>query len=191
MRLGGQNVATQVFETGRPARTDDYADATGPGADFARSAGSRSTVAVPVKVDGRLWGLMAVSSTQEPPLPVDTEARLAGFTELAATAIANADAREQVRQVAAEQAALRRVATRSPGAPPDEVFTAIAREVGRLFGTQFCSVVRFNPDRTATAVGSANMAGDHISGHTEPLGGRNASTLVFETGLRADRPVPG
>ena len=189
VRLGGQNVATQVFETRRPARTDDYAHATGPGADFARSAGSRSTVAVPVKVDGQLWGLMAVSSTQEPPLPADTEARLAGFTELAATAIANADAREQVRQVAAEQAALRRVATLvARGAPADEVFTAIAREVGRLFGTQFCGVVRFNPDRTATAVGSVNLAGDHISGQSITLGGRNVSTLVFETGqARIDR----
>ena len=141
-------MGTLVFDTGRPARIDDYADASGPNADLARAArhplrspGSRSAWT------GRLWGVIAVMSTAKSRLPADTEARLAGFTELAATAIANAHAREERREVAAEQAALRRVATLvARGAPPDEVFTAIAREVGRLFGTQFCGVIRFNPD---------------------------------------------
>ena len=189
--LGGRNVATQVFETATPARTDNYADAMGPGAEFASSKGSRSTVAVPIKVGGRLWGLMSVSSTQELPLPADTEARLAGFTELAATAIANAVAREQVRQVAAEQAALRRVATLvARGAPPDDVFAAIAKEVGRLFGTQFCGVVRYDAGgRTATSVGSFNEADLSGRGYTVALGGRNVATLVFETArpARIDR----
>ena len=44
-------------------------------------------------------------------MPAVTESRLADFTELVATAIANADAREQVTRLAEEQAALRRVAT--------------------------------------------------------------------------------
>jgi signal transduction histidine kinase len=39
---------------------------------------------------------MAAGSSQEQPLPPDTEARLASFTELVATAIANADARTEV-----------------------------------------------------------------------------------------------
>jgi signal transduction histidine kinase len=51
----------------------------------------RSGVGVPISAGGRLWGLMVVSSTQEEPLPAGTEAKLAGFTELAATAIANAE----------------------------------------------------------------------------------------------------
>ena len=50
----------------------------------------------------------------EEPLPADTEARLAGFTELAATAIANAEARAEVtasraRIVAAADQARRRI----------------------------------------------------------------------------------
>jgi hypothetical protein len=45
-----------------------------------------------VSVEGRLWGVMTVGSMRES-LPAGTEARLAGFTELAATAIANAQAR--------------------------------------------------------------------------------------------------
>jgi signal transduction histidine kinase len=45
---------------------------------------------VPISAGGRLWGAMFVASTQEP-MPAGTEAKLAGFTELAATAIANAE----------------------------------------------------------------------------------------------------
>jgi len=46
---------------------------------------------VPVSVEGRLWGVMVVGSRTQP-MPAGTEARLAGFTELAAIAIANAEA---------------------------------------------------------------------------------------------------
>ena len=66
---------------------------------------------VPITVEGELWGLIAVVSTGEEPPPPGTEERLAGFTELVATAIANAQAREELRTIADEQAALRRVAT--------------------------------------------------------------------------------
>jgi signal transduction histidine kinase len=57
---------------------------------------------------------MAAVSTQVEPLPADTEARLAGFTELVATALANADSQAQLtasraRIVAAADQARRRV----------------------------------------------------------------------------------
>jgi signal transduction histidine kinase len=56
---------------------------------------------------------MVASSTGEP-LPTDTEARLAGFTELVATAIANAEAQAALRAsrariVAAADAARRQI----------------------------------------------------------------------------------
>jgi len=85
-------VTTQVAETGEPARMDDYADGSGALGGSARDLGLRGSVGVPVSVEGRLWGVMIVSSRDDP-IPVDTEARLAGFTELVATAIANAEAR--------------------------------------------------------------------------------------------------
>jgi signal transduction histidine kinase len=85
-----------VFETGRPARIDNYGDATGALADVLRKDGLRSAVGTPIVVEGRLWGLMSAGSSQEQPLPPDTEARLASFTELVATAIANAEARTEV-----------------------------------------------------------------------------------------------
>jgi signal transduction histidine kinase len=94
--LGGKNVGTLVFETGRPARIDSYADATGPLADDIRDRGVNSAVATPIIVEGRLWGVIGVASTHEQPLPTDTEVRLASFTELAATAISNAEAQTEV-----------------------------------------------------------------------------------------------
>jgi GAF domain-containing protein len=91
--LGGKNISTLVFETGRPARLDSYADASGPLGVAAREDGVGSGVGTPVIVQGRLWGVMATYSTPGQPLPADTEARLASFTELVATAIANAESR--------------------------------------------------------------------------------------------------
>src|SRR5205085_8047599 len=98
-----------------------------------RETGVRSGVATPIMVDGRLWGVMPADSTLAQPLPADTEARLASFTELVATAIANAESRAALARLAEEQAALRRVATRvARGASPEEVFAAVVAEVGQL-----------------------------------------------------------
>ena len=68
--------------------------------------------AFPCIVSGRVWGAVVVAAGDErPPLPADTLDRLAAFTELVATAIANSDARTEIERLAEEQAALRRVAT--------------------------------------------------------------------------------
>ncbi len=85
--LGGWNVTALVYRTGRPARMD-YTDVSGALAGVVRDWGLRSSVGVPISVEGGLWGVMVVALTREDLLPADTEARLAGFTELAATAVA-------------------------------------------------------------------------------------------------------
>jgi GAF domain-containing protein len=43
--VGGRNIGTVVFETGRPARIDSYADASGQVGTTAREQGVRSSVA--------------------------------------------------------------------------------------------------------------------------------------------------
>ncbi len=86
----GANVAWMVLQTGQSARLDDYSAATDPIGVAARVAGIKSAVGSPIIVDGDLWGVMAATST-EGPMPPGTEARLASFTELIATAIANAE----------------------------------------------------------------------------------------------------
>jgi signal transduction histidine kinase len=189
--LGGRNVSTLVLETGRPARIDDYSQASGTVADFARGfcVPARSTVGVPITVEGRLWGIMLVSSTAEQPLPADTEARLAAFTELVGSAIANAQARVELRGYADEQAALRRVAMLvARGAPPEEVFTAVAAETGRLLGADLTGVGRYEPGDMMTVLGGWTSTGAAVPvtvGTGASLGGHNMATLVFQTG----RPV--
>jgi GAF domain-containing protein len=69
---------------------------------------------VPITVEDRLWGLMGIASSLEQPLPPDTETRLASFTELVATAIANAQSRAELmasraRIVAAADETRRRI----------------------------------------------------------------------------------
>jgi signal transduction histidine kinase len=180
-------VYTLVVETGRPARIDDYADASGRAAELARARGMRASVGVPISVEGRLWGVMSVASERAEPLPAGIEARLAGFTELVATAIANAQARVELRRYADEQAALRRVATMvARTARPEEVFGAVAEEVGRLLGADLTAMGRYDPDDVVTGVGVWSAGGgDQAPGARMPLGGRNVTTLVFETGRPA------
>ena len=148
--LEGNNLGTLVLETGRPARMDRYADASGPVGAAAQAAGLRSAVATPIIVEGRLWGLIAAGSIlEQQPMPADTEARLASFAELVATAIANAESRAALTRLAEEQAALRRVATLvAHGVPSVEIFSAVSDEVARLFGAQ-SGVLRFEPDGPA------------------------------------------
>ena len=188
-RLGGRNVATLVFETGRPARIDDCSTASGPAAKAARELGARSAVGVPISVEGRLWGVMRVMSTSEEPLPADAEARLTRFTELASSAIANAQARVELRAYADEQAALRRMATLiAGGAPSEEVFAAVAAEAGRLLGADFTGVGRYDPDGILALAGVWRSTGTvmpHATDIRMSLGGRNVATLVFQTGRPA------
>jgi signal transduction histidine kinase len=182
-RLWGRNLSTLVFHSSQPERIDDYAEASGPAADVSRAVGIRASVGVPINVEGRVWGVMIVASADEP-LPAGTEARLARFTELAATAIANTQARVELQSSADEQAALRRVATLvARSAPPEQVFAAVTEEAGRLFTADFAMMIRYASDGTGTAVGAWASAGAPpiAVGTPVPLGGRNLTSLVFET----------
>jgi signal transduction histidine kinase len=182
LMLGGKNLNTIVFETGRPARIDSYADASGPIGAAVREGGVRSAAGTPIIVEGRLWGMMSAGSSGAEPMPADTETRLTQFTELLATAIANADSRAALARLAEEQAALRRVATLvARGTRPEAVFAAVTNEVGRLLLVDFANMFRYESDDTLTTVASA---GERFPvGSRWPLGGqKNLGTLVSETG---------
>ncbi|HET6192812.1 MAG TPA: GAF domain-containing protein, partial [Trebonia sp.] len=188
MSLGGRNVHTLVAETGRAARIDEYLGVSGAAADAAREFGVRTAVGAPISVEGRLWGVIILVSTREQPLPADTEARLAGFTELAATAIASAEARVELRGFAEEQGALRRVATLvARAAAPEEVFAAVAAEAGRLLRADATLLSRYDQDAKATVVGAWTSTGGTPAplGTRLSLGGRDLHTLVFQTGRPA------
>jgi signal transduction histidine kinase len=186
--LGGRNMSTLVLRSGRPVRLDAYSDdVTGTiGATGARLWGFRSSVGAPISVEGRPWGLMLVAYTRDEPLPADTEARLAAFTELIATAVANTQARIELRKFAEQQAALRRVATLvARAAPPEEVFTAVTAEVGQLLEVDSTFLVRYDQDDMITIVGTwtrTGIAPANPLGSRFVVGGRNVTTLVVRTG---------
>ena len=149
--LEGENVAARVLETGRSAHLDDYSNATGSIANLARNVGIRSGAGSPIVVEGRLWGALVALSRQADPLPVETESRIGEFTQLVATAISNTEARAQLRRLAEEQAALRRVATLvARGALPTAVFDAVAAEAHRVLDADRTALMRYEPDATAT-----------------------------------------
>ena len=189
--LGGRNSASVVFRTRRPARIDDYATtASGSIGDTARTSGIRSVVATPILVQGRLWGAIAVGTGRAAHLPPDTEYRLGQFTELMATAIANAQAREDLHRLAAEQAALRHVATLvAREASQAEVFTAIAEESGRLLGAEVTRMLRYEDDRAAVVVACWGLGDVLPTGSRVSLEDQGVTSRVFRTGrpARADQ----
>ncbi len=197
--LGGKNIVTLVFETGRPARVDGYADASGSLGAFASGRGVRSAAGTPVIVEGSLWGLVVVGSrSADQPLPAGAEVRLASFTELVATAIANAESRAALAGLAEEQAALRRVATLvARGAAADELFAAVAEEVGPLLGAHLAGMGRYDGDNTGTVLAAWAAEGEEhpLVPGPWPLEGGDLASTVFRTGrsVRIDtyQGVPG
>jgi signal transduction histidine kinase/PAS domain-containing protein len=185
--LGGENAASRVFRTGRPARIADYGTTSGPIADSARSIGIRSVVATPILVEGRLWGAMVTGTTRDEPLPPETEDRLEQFTELMATAIANTESHARAERLADEQAALRRVATLiAKESSLAEVFAKVAEEVAKVFGDVDCALFRDEGDGTASAVavwGASALAGVPV-GTRLSIDGNAVISLV----LRERRP---
>jgi signal transduction histidine kinase len=195
--LEGDNIATRVLDTGRPARLDISELKSAPGSIAARlrEMGLRCTIGAPIVVNGRVWGMAALASSAPEPLPSDTEVRIADFAELIATAIANADARAELHDsrdslsvLATQQSALRRVATLvARGVGPAQVFSAVAEEMARCLNVDSAEVFRYEPDRTAVIVGSfANPGEPHIPvGERVTLEGDNVAAMVLHTGSTA------
>ena len=182
--LDGPSLTALVQQTERPARIDDYASVAGSIGDAARASGVHAGVGAPVVVDGRVWGVVSAGGGARVPLPLDAEVRLNEFTELVATAIANTQAREELRRLADEQAALRRVATLvAQGAEPDVVFDAVCRETGRLFGVASVNLAQFTLDGLNVAVAGWSLRDVHVpAGTSVPLEGETIDTLVLATG---------
>jgi GAF domain-containing protein len=185
---GQKNLATLVLESGRSARLDTYDEATGALAEGIRKQGVHSGVGTPIIVEGRLWGLMAAATTHGQPLPPDTEERLTSFSELVATAIANAEARTEVGRLVDEQAALRRVATLvAEEAAPSEVFETVTREVGILSGADLARMERYDSEDSVIGVAgwSRSDAPELAVGTRFSLEGASIAAMVRE----ASRPV--
>jgi signal transduction histidine kinase len=195
--LEGDSVAAMVSRTGLAARMDSFEKAPGSTAARFRDLGLRVAVGAPIVVDGRLWGAVVVGSSRPEPLPPDSEARISDFTDLVATAIANAQthaelqaSRAELRGLAEQQAALRRVATLvARGVAPSEVFSAVADEMARCLHVANATVSRFDDDTvTIVAVAALTPGFKHapfVGAHHTLLEGDNIATRVFHTGRAA------
>ena len=143
----------------------------------------RSAVATPIVVGGRLWGSIGVGSRGADPIPTDAESRMAEFTELLAAAISNLQAHAEVERLAAEQAALRRVATMvARESPPEQVFTKVAEEVGLLLQADAAAVWYYETDGDATVIGCwGELGGTLPIGRRMKLDGDSVTALVYRT----------
>jgi signal transduction histidine kinase len=181
--LDGETVWKVVAEAGSPARIHCTHDGSGPDAGAAGKTSSHSGVGMTITVDGRAWGMIIAVSTIEQSLPANTEARLVGFTDLLATAIANAERRADLARLAEEQAALQRVAVLVARATPQgELFSSVTEEVGRLLRVGLTMMSRYEPDGTVTIIAGWSRVGDRIPvGMRLGLGGTNLSAIVAQT----------
>ena len=91
----GAGLAARVRQTGRAGRVVDYSHRRGAFAAKARELGLHSLAAAPIIVDGAVWGLVTIAST-DGPIPDQAEGRLAEFTELLGTAMANTQSRTEL-----------------------------------------------------------------------------------------------
>jgi signal transduction histidine kinase len=109
-----RSVLRTALSTRRAARVEGYGHLSGPAATQARKLGIRCAVGAPIIVEDRVWGAIIATWVRPELPPADTEARMAEFTELVATAIANAESRAELaasraRVVATADATRRRI----------------------------------------------------------------------------------
>jgi signal transduction histidine kinase len=170
----------RVLRRAAVVRVDDYADE--PDAVLAASYGLAAAVAVPVTVAGAVWGMVTATDPGRP-LPLDTERPLEQFAQLVAAAVGNSQARAELRIMADEQAALRRVAELvASGAPPQKVFDAVTAEASALLGDLAVALMLYD-DAGAVVVATCNCpapVGLHV-----PFSAGTAVDRMFVTGRPA------
>ena len=111
---------------------------------------------------------------------------------LVATAIGNAQAREELGMLVDEQAALRRVAILiARGEPAAAAFAAVADGLGRMFGAEATGVNRYEVDGAVTSVGSWNSVGPVVpaGSRLRPRRPQRDHACVRDGTGRASRPL--
>jgi signal transduction histidine kinase len=161
--LDGPSIMASVLESGRPARIDDYETLPGTIAEVARGAGFRSAIGAPIIVDGHTWGTIIAISTMPDPIPEGSEIRLSQFTDLVATAVSNLQARDDLRGLADEQAALHRVAALvAEGTESQALFDAVCAEAGQLVGASTVNLSHYTADGFNETVAGWSLRDTHV-----------------------------
>jgi PAS domain S-box-containing protein len=186
----GRGVAGLVLTTGQPFRTDAY------GADpritkeyvaLARDEDVVTTMAVPIRIDGRVEGLLHVDNRAPRPFTDRDEAVLLRLAEHAAIAIKNArlfGETERRRRAAESLAALGRVVT--PALDPQEVGQRIVDGIRDLLGTLNAALYVADPSSgDLTPLAFSGEMGPGFSRETVLPRGTAAAGLAVRDG----RPV--
>jgi PAS domain S-box-containing protein len=183
----GEGLAGRAWQTAQPAWIPDLtADDPFPPLPSEQLDGPRGTLAFPIISDGHVILILQISSDEPTaPDPGTIEVLESTFQNVLQFA-ERRDAEAAERRLAAEQAALRRVATLiAEGAEPERVFQAVTSEVGQLFGAQTTNMVQYRPEGT-----SATLLGGWTSGIATltpgtvlELDGEAAISQIRETGL--------
>jgi signal transduction histidine kinase len=189
LKLDGPSVMATILQTGRPATVTSYAKLPGDVAKAVRSEGFDEVFGTPITVSGDIWGAFVAVVYGGRRLPPALEGRLDPFADVVATAIESAQVRDEMRALAAEQAALRRIATIvAAGAEASVVFEAVCAETGELVGATGVNLARFTEDAYFEAVGAWSRRGAFAPiGTRWPLTGDSLSGLVWRTAAPARR----
>jgi PAS domain S-box-containing protein len=184
LTLADDELLSKVLSTAHPARHESPV---------------HTALGVPVIVDGRVWGVLCVGSSEREPLHSDSGERIADFADLVATAIANTAAREQLdasrerlrasrdrlRQLARHQTALRRVAELvAREAEPAEVFHAVAEEMATVLDVYNATVGRYDGDDIVIAAlgrPEVDLPNPPSVGDRFPLRGDHVAVTVRST----------
>ena len=151
LALDGDGLVQRIWATGKACRIDSYEDVPGSNASTARELGLTSGIGAPIISAGQTWGAITVLADHLT-LPPGSHERLESFARLAATAIASARARAELRSMAEDQMALRRIAELVVrGVPQPELFAAVANGAA-AFTDRGVVLARLDADRTFTIV---------------------------------------
>ena len=184
----------RVRATRRPARAEGYDRLPGELPALMRAIGLRSTVAAPILLGGEAWGAIVASTSEDEPLPRDSEPRLAEFAELTALAVANAEerrrlARASARVVEASDAARRRLEHQlHEGAHQNLVSLALKLRVARARATGQEADLLDDALAEAMAATTALRALSR-SLHPATLAERGLPPALLALAARADVPV--
>jgi PAS domain S-box-containing protein len=137
LRLDPGQIWGRVAQSRSPERTDRLGDGSDALAKSLLAVGIVVAVAVPIVVSGRPWGAIVAAWKHPHMAGGDTEIRMAQFTELVATAVANAESGAELaasrRRIVATADEARRQIERDlhDGAQQRLVSTVVALELAR------------------------------------------------------------
>ena len=175
----GDGPVQRVWRTGRPARVSDLATMSCRWLQVAHRFGSTTSVAVPVLVRTKPWGVLVAVADQ---LPQGIEDDLTSFAELAGTAISAVRARRELQVLVDEHSAFRRVAELvARGEALENVFVAVSAEASRLLGDHTAALLRYEPDQDAVVVA--------VSNSPAVVGLRGSASGALGVVLRTGRPL--